>query len=186
MKGGGSKMNDRREKAVFLDRDGVINVRLPGGAYVTCREEFVFCEGVAEALRLLQANGFLLIVVTNQRGIARGLMSEKDLDDVHRGMKEELGREGVTLDALYFCPHNLDDDCDCRKPRPGMLRAAMKSFAIDRELSIIIGDSETDIEAGRAAGVGGVLIVPKGEEATEGFRTAASLLAAAREITRDE
>jgi D-glycero-D-manno-heptose 1,7-bisphosphate phosphatase len=177
-------MNDRGEKAAFLDRDGVINVRLPGGAYVTRREEFVFCEGVAEALRLLQAKGFLLIVVTNQRGIGRGLMTEKDLDDVHRGMREELDREGVILDALYHCPHDLDDDCDCRKPRPGMLKAAMKSFAIDRERSIIIGDSETDIEAGRAAGVGGVLIVPDGEEAPAGWRTAPSLLAAARDITR--
>ncbi len=186
MKGGGATVSDHGEKAAFLDRDGVINVRLPGGAYVTRREEFVFCEGVAEALRLLQEKGFLLIVVTNQRGIGRGLMSVKDLDDVHRGMKEELAREGVTLDALYFCPHNLDDDCDCRKPRPGMLRAAMKSFAIDRERSIMIGDSETDIEAGRAAGVGGVLIVPEGEEAPAGFRTSPSLLAAAREITRDE
>ena len=177
-------MSDHGEKAAFLDRDGVINVRLPDGAYVTRREEFVFCEGVAEALRLLQEKGFLLIVVTNQRGIGRGLMSEKDLDDVHRGMKEALEREGVTLDAVYFCPHNLDDDCDCRKPRPGMLIAAMKRFAIDRESSIIIGDSETDIEAARAAGVGGVLVVPEGEEAPEGFRTAPSLLAAARDIAR--
>jgi D-glycero-D-manno-heptose 1,7-bisphosphate phosphatase len=185
VKGGGSKVNDRREKAVFLDRDGVINVRLPDGAYVTRREEFVFCEGVAEALRLLQEKGFLLIVVTNQRGIGRGLMTGKDLDDVHRGMREELDREGVTLDALYFCPHNLEDDCDCRKPRPGMLKAAMKRFDIDRKRSLIIGDSETDIEAGRAAGVGGVLIVPEGEEASVGFRTSPSLLAAAREIARD-
>lgn len=186
MKGEGLKVNDRGERAAFLDRDGVINVRLPDGAYVTRREEFVFCEGVAEALRLLQEKGFLLIVVTNQRGIGRGLMTEKDLDDLHRVMKEELGREGVTLDALYYCPHNLDDDCDCRKPRPGMLMAAMKKFAIDRERSIMIGDSETDIEAGRAAGVGGVLVVPEGEEAPAGFRAAPSLLAAARELTRDE
>jgi len=175
-----------RHRAVFLDRDGVINVRLPGGAYVTNWKEFTFCAAVPEALRMLRRAGFLLIVVTNQRGIGRGLMSEDDLEEIHRRMEEELEKEGVVLTAVLHCPHDLDDLCRCRKPKPGMLEDALKRFPVDREGSLIIGDSETDLEAGRNAGVEGILIVPEGEEPPDGYRTAPSLLTAARMITGAE
>ena len=161
-----------RHRAVFLDRDGVINVRLPGGAYVTRWEEFTFCPGAPEALRMLSGAGFLLIVVTNQRGIGRGLMSERDLREIHRRMREELEKEGVVLDAVLHCPHDLDALCSCRKPKPGMIERALKSCPIERQGSLVIGDSESDIEAGRSAGVEGILIVPEGAEAPAGYRTA--------------
>lgn len=173
----------RGHKAVFLDRDGVINVRLPGGAYVTRWQEFTFCAEVPEALRMLRRAGYLLVVVTNQRGIGRGLMSENDLKSIHRRMEEALEKEGVFLTAVLHCPHDIDDLCRCRKPEPGMLQEALRRFPIDRKDSLIIGDSETDIEAGRRVGVGGILIVPEGEEPPDGYRTATSLLTAARMIT---
>jgi D-glycero-D-manno-heptose 1,7-bisphosphate phosphatase len=172
-----------KRKAIFLDRDGVINVRLPGGAYVTRWEEFAFCEGASEAMKLLQRSGYLLLVVTNQRGIGRGLMTEDDLADIHRRMKEELGRRGVTLDAVLHCPHDHDAKCRCRKPHPGMIEEGVSRFAVDRDSSLIIGDSLSDIEAGRAAGIGGILVVPPGERAPEGLRTAPSLLDAALAVT---
>jgi D-glycero-D-manno-heptose 1,7-bisphosphate phosphatase len=170
-------------KAIFLDRDGVINVRLPDGAYVTRWEEFTFCEGAPEAMRLLQRSGYLLVVVTNQRGIGRGLMTEDDLADIHRRMREELEREGVTLDAVLHCPHDHDAKCRCRKPLPGMIEEGVSRFSVNRDSSLIIGDSLSDIEAGRAAGIDGILVVPPGEQASEGLRTAPSLLDAALAVT---
>lgn len=171
-----------RRKAVFLDRDGVINVRLPGDRYVTRWEEFSFHEGVAEALRLLAAAGYLLVVVTNQRGIGRGLMTEGDLEEIHRRMRLVLAREGVALDAVLHCPHDIAEGCRCRKPAPGMFEEAMRLLPIVRSGSLVVGDSETDLEAGRAAGVEGILIIPPGEECVPGRRTARSLLEAARQI----
>ena len=104
-------------RAVFLDRDGVLNVKLPENRYVRSWEEFTFRDGVVEALRMLRAGGYLLIVVTNQRGIGRGLMSEEDLAGVHRRMSSELAKEGVILDAVLHCPHDVGENCRCRKPR---------------------------------------------------------------------
>lgn len=173
-------------KAVFLDRDGVINVRLPDGRYVRRWEEFEFAEGVPEALRLLRRAGYLLIVVTNQRGIGRGLMTEGDLAGIHRRMQEALAREGVPLDAILHCPHDLDARCRCRKPEPGMIEEAMSRFDVDGSSSILIGDSESDIEAGRAAGVDGILVIPAGSAPPPGRRTARSLLEAARQIVGGE
>jgi D-glycero-D-manno-heptose 1,7-bisphosphate phosphatase len=170
-------------KAVFLDRDGVINVRLPGGAYVTRWEEFDFCEGVPEALRMLQDAGYLLVVVTNQRGVARGLMTEEDLEEIHRRMREELARERVVLEAVYFCPHGLDAGCRCRKPLPGMIEKAVEECRIDTAASLIIGDSPSDMEAGQAAGVRGLFITSSLEETPAGYMTAPSLLSAARAVT---
>ncbi len=169
-------------KAVFLDRDGVINERLPDGRYVTRWDEFAFLEGVPDALRLLRQAGYLLVVVTNQRGIGRGLMTEGDLEEIHRRMREVLAGEDVILDAVFHCPHDLDARCRCRKPAPGMIEEAMARLGIDAASSLVVGDSESDLEAGRAAGVDGILIVPPGEPAPEGRRTARSLLEAARNI----
>lgn len=173
-------------KAVFLDRDGVVNVRPPGGAYVTCWEEFAFCEGVPEGLRMLQDAGYLLVVVTNQRGVARGLMTEEDLEEIHRRMREKLAREGVVLEAVYFCPHDLDAGCRCRKPLPGMIEKAVEEFRIDTAASLIIGDSLSDMEAGKAAGVRGLFVTSSREETPAGFMTAPSLLSAARVVTGGE
>lgn len=172
-----------KRRAVFLDRDGVINVRLPGGAYVTRWEEFAFCEGAPEAMKMLQDAGYLLIVVTNQRGVGRGLMTEEDLGEIHRRMREELSKEGVVLEAVYFCPHDLDAMCRCRKPLPGMIEKAVEDRGIDAAGSLLIGDSVSDMEAGKAAGVSGLFITSSREETPAGYRTAPSLLSAARAVT---
>jgi D-glycero-D-manno-heptose 1,7-bisphosphate phosphatase len=166
---------------VFLDRDGVINRRIPGD-YVRTWEQFRFLRGARAGLRLLREAGFLLVVFTNQRGIARGLMTEEDLAEVHRRMLAELDRAGVALDAIYHCPHDQDADCDCRKPRPGMLARAIERFDVDPARSWVVGDSPSDLEAGRAVGVPGILVVPRGGKPPPGVRTAGSLLAAARDI----
>jgi D-glycero-D-manno-heptose 1,7-bisphosphate phosphatase len=173
----------RLRKAIFLDRDGVINVRLPDGAYVTKWEEFVFRDGAVEGMRLFGREGYSLIVVTNQRGIGRGIMTEDDLADIHGRMEAHLEREGVSLTAIYHCPHDHAARCGCRKPKPGMLLAAIEKFDIDGARSLIVGDSTSDIEAGRAAGVGGVLIVSEGGDSPAGERRARTLLEAARIIT---
>lgn len=166
---------------MFLDRDGVINRRIPGD-YVRTWGQFRFLRGARAGLRLLHEAGFLLIVFTNQRGIARGLMTEEDLVEIHRRMRAELGRAGAPLDAIFHCPHDEDAGCGCRKPRPGMLARAIERFGVNPALSWVIGDSPADLEAGRGVGVPGILVVPRGGERPQGVRTAGSLLAAARDI----
>lgn len=170
-----------RKKAIFLDRDGVINRRLPG-AYVRHWGEFRFCRGARAALRLLKEQGYLLIVFTNQRGIGRGLMTEADLEAVHRRMRAELAKAGAPVDDIFHCPHDRDAGCDCRKPRPGMLIRALRRFPVDPARSWVIGDGMTDLEAGRALGIPGVLVVPRGGARPAGVRCATSLPAAARLI----
>ncbi len=140
------------KRAVFLDRDGVINVKLPENRYVRNSSEFAFLPGVAEALSVLREMGFFLVVITNQRGIARGFMTPDDLRHVHRFMEEELGKSGVELDGLYHCPHDDHEYCDCRKPEPGMIVAACRDLGIDPAKSYMVGDSASDIDAGRRAG----------------------------------
>ena len=159
----------------------MINRRLPG-AYVRTWAQFHFLPGARAGLRLLRGAGYLLVVVTNQRGIARGLMSEEALAAVHARMTAELARAGVALDAIYHCPHAADAGCGCRKPSPGMLRAAIGRFGIDPARSWVVGDSPSDIAAGAALGIPGVLVVPRGAPRPPGARTAGSLLATARLI----
>ncbi|HEY5998836.1 MAG TPA: HAD family hydrolase [bacterium] len=174
-------MSSRR--AVFIDRDGVINERLPG-AYVRTWDEFRFRRGARAGLRLLREAGYLLIAVTNQRGIGRGLMTEGDLAQVHRRMQAELARAGAALDDILHCPHDLAAGCECREPRPGMLLRAIARHGIDPAESWIVGDSLSDLEAGEAAGVPGVLVAPRGAAVPPGVRSAGTLLAAARLIVR--
>jgi D-glycero-D-manno-heptose 1,7-bisphosphate phosphatase len=133
---------------VFLDRDGTINVKAPEGDYVKSWDEFEFLPGAAEAVRALREPGRRVVIVTNQRGIALGRMSEDDLADIHTRMLEVTG----PVDAIYHCPHD-DGECDCRKPLPGMLeRAAAEVPGVDLSRSVMIGDSESDMQAGRAVG----------------------------------
>ena len=167
--------------AVFVDRDGVINRRLPGD-YVRSWDQFSFLFGARAGLRLLREAGFLLVVITNQRGIGRGLMSEEDLAGIHRRMQVELLRAGAGVDAIYHCPHEIGDNCGCRKPRPGLIERALERFPVDRERSWVVGDSLSDLEAGRAAGIRGIFVVPRGETRPPGVPAAGSLLAAARVI----
>jgi D-glycero-D-manno-heptose 1,7-bisphosphate phosphatase len=139
-------------EAIFLDRDGVINRKLPENYYVSRVSQFEFLPGATRALSILRQLGYLLVVVTNQRGIARKLMTEEDLETVHSFMRTELEKAGATLDAVYHCPHEVHDNCRCRKPQPGMVLDAAGDLNIDLNSSYLVGDSKSDVEAGKKAG----------------------------------
>jgi D-glycero-D-manno-heptose 1,7-bisphosphate phosphatase len=161
-----SELHASRRKAAFIDRDGVINV---DSGFVYRIEDFVFLRGAIEALRQLQAAGYVLVVMTNQSGIARGLYTEADYWRLTDYMRAQLSGAGVHLSAVEHCPHLPDaviedyrQDCSCRKPRPGMLHRAAMALNIDLSASILVGDRATDIQAGRSAGVGHCWIVRSG------------------------
>jgi D-glycero-D-manno-heptose 1,7-bisphosphate phosphatase len=139
-------------RAVFLDRDGVINRKPPEGLYITSWADFKILPGVVEGIRLLNRAAFAVIVVTNQRSIAKGLMTIEELEEMHVRMSDLLESAGATIDGVYYCPHEMEPPCDCRKPAPGMLIEAARSREIDLPTSWMVGDSDIDIEAGRNAG----------------------------------
>ncbi len=154
------------DHAVFLDRDGVINV---DHGYTHRIEDFQFIAGSAEALALLQHGGWRLVVVTNQSGIARGLFSSADYERFTAHLRAQLSARGVHLDAVLHCPHLPDASvaayrlaCDCRKPGPGMLMRAARELSLDMARSVIVGDRLSDVRAGRAAGVGRCMLVRSG------------------------
>lgn len=158
-----------KNKAVFLDRDGIINRKPSDGDYVKTWEEFDFLPGVNEAIKKLKDNGFLIVIVTNQRGIAKGLMTKKDLDKIHRMMKKELEKGNAHIDKIYYCPHDLSEKCKCRKPEPGMLKRAASDLKIDLKNSWMIGDSESDIRAGKKAGCRTIIIIDKKPEGNKHY-----------------
>jgi D-glycero-D-manno-heptose 1,7-bisphosphate phosphatase len=140
-------------KAAFLDRDGVINRKAPTeGDYITRWEEMQILPGVVEAIALLNRAGFRVIVVSNQRCVAKGLVKAGELDSMHQRMCGELAAMGAKIDRVYYCPHEEQPPCSCRKPEPGMLFAAADEYQVDLRSSWMIGDSEKDVEAGRSAG----------------------------------
>ena len=154
------------QKAIFLDRDGTIN-RYVG--FLRKKEQFELLPGVAEAIRKINASGYLCIVVTNQPVIARGEVTVPELEEIHRKMETLLGLEGAYVDGLYYCPHHphkgyagevpeLKIECSCRKPKPGMLLQAAKDYNIDLSRSWMVGDGENDVLAGRNAGCRTALI----------------------------
>lgn len=138
----------RLPTTVFLDRDGVINRKMPSGAYVERWEQFEFLPGAIEALRLLAAAGIRAVVVTNQRGVALGRMTMADVDDIHRLMQAELGVHAAACAAVLVCPHE-EGTCECRKPALGLFRQAQELLpGIDIERSVVVGDSADDLLAG--------------------------------------
>ena len=141
----------QRTPSVILDRDGVLNCKRPRAQYVRNWSEWEWCPGSLEALRLLCDAGFRTIIASNQPGVSRGAMSEADLDDVHRRMRGEIAQAGGRIDAIYYCPHNWDDGCDCRKPKPGLLYQAQRDFHLDLTRTPFIGDDERDEAAAAAA-----------------------------------
>lgn len=153
-------------KAVFLDRDGVINV---DHGYVHRPEDFEFVEGVFEACRDFQDKGYLLIVVTNQSGIARGMYSEQDFQKLTAWMLTRFGDEGVDISHVYHCPHHPDfgpegaRNCQCRKPRPGMILAGLADYDLDPEQCMFIGDTKSDMQAAHAANIGRKILVRTGK-----------------------
>lgn len=153
---------ETKNRAVFLDRDGTINVEK---GYVYKPEDFEFEPGAIEAIRLLNQAGYKIFVVSNQSGIARGYYSEAAVEELHVWLAAELEKHGARVDAFYFCPHHPDYgtgkykiDCDCRKPSPGMLLKAAAEWNIDLNFSYMVGDHKSDIDAGHAAGVAPIFV----------------------------
>ena len=136
-------------RAVFLDRDGTL---MEDRGYLADPVGVRLLAGAAEALRSLRKSGALLVLVSNQSGIARGLIRHEQHERVHERFRELLAAEGVVLDGCYYCEHGPDEGCGCRKPRPGMLHAAAREHGIDLAASIMVGDKASDVAAGRAAG----------------------------------
>lgn len=173
-----AKNLSNKQKAVFLDRDGTINKYI---GFLRNIDDFELIDGVAEAVKKINASGYLAIVVTNQPVIARGEVTFAQLEEIHNKMETELGLKGAYLDAIYYCPHHphrgydgevpeLKIDCDCRKPKPGMLLKAAQDFNIDLSSSYMIGDGENDIKAGIAAGCKVILVNGEGTDSkTEAF-----------------
>lgn len=141
------------KKIVFLDRDGVINKKADEHCYILKVEDFVFNDGIFEVVSKLQNEGFEFVVITNQRGISRGLISEDELYEIHQFMKNEFYKNGIEMLDIFYCPHG-SDSCDCRKPKDGMLRQACSKYEIDLPNSILISDSRDDVEMGIKFGIG--------------------------------
>jgi len=139
-------MSDQN-KAIFLDRDGVINKEV---IHLSDPKNFEFIEGSIEALKILKQKSFLLIVITNQAGIARGLFTEETLMAIHDKMRNILNKNNIQLDDIYYCPHHPEftGSCDCRKPNPGMILKAQSKYNIDLTNSFMVGDTLNDIQTG--------------------------------------
>jgi D-glycero-D-manno-heptose 1,7-bisphosphate phosphatase len=171
------------KKAIFLDRDGVINRKAPEGQYVTRWEDMEFLPGSGQAVRLFNEAGFLVIVVSNQRCVAKGLITILELESMHERMCREFHAAGARIDAVYYCPHDKQPPCGCRKPQPGMLLQAAQAHDVQLGSSWMIGDSEHDVDAGRSAGCHTAQVV--GDESpahNAADLSAVSLLDAARKI----
>nr|ELR5113229.1 D-glycero-beta-D-manno-heptose 1,7-bisphosphate 7-phosphatase [Providencia stuartii] len=166
--------------AIFLDRDGTINI---DHGYVHKIDDFQFIDGAIEAMAELKNMGYALVVVTNQSGIGRGIYSEDSFMQLTEWMDWSLADRGVDLDGIYFCPHHPDakeeeyrQDCNCRKPKPGMLLDAQAFLNIDMASSIMVGDKLADMQAGKAANVGTTILVKSGETVTDEAIAAADLV----------
>lgn len=172
------------DRAVFLDRDGVINRKAPEGLYVIRWDEMHLLPGVVPAVAELNHAGFRVIVVTNQRCVAKGLITVADLDSMHQRMCETLAASGARIDAVYYCPHEEELSCGCRKPAPGMLLDAASRHKIDLRASWMIGDSEADVQAGRSAGCKTALLASIETSNAGADLVARSLLDAVRQIVK--
>ena len=153
-------------RLIILDRDGVINFDSP--AFIKSPEEWHPIPRALEAIALLKADGWLVAVCSNQSGVGRGLITPDALDGIHEKLRQALSPLGVRLDGLAFCPHRPEDDCRCRKPRPGMLTDMMESLGVGPEQTVVIGDSIRDIQAGQAAGCRCMLVRTGNGAACEG------------------
>lgn len=164
----------QRKPAAFLDRDGVLNV---DKGYVHTPDEFTWVQGAREAVKLLNDKGYLLIVVTNQAGVARGYYKEEHVNALHAWMNAELNKIGAHIDAFYFCPHHPTEglgsyrvECSCRKPKPGLIERALAEWPVDLQHSFLVGDRESDIACASAAGVKGYLFYDNGNNLYEFIR----------------
>ena len=145
--------NTHSKKIAFLDRDGVINKKAKEHCYITKKEDFIFNDGIFDVASQLQNDSFKFIIITNQRGIARGILTEEILNEIHLYMKIEFHKRGIEILDVFYCPHE-NNVCDCRKPKDGMLRKACEKYYIDKQESILISDSQEDIEMAKEFGIG--------------------------------
>lgn len=144
-------------RAVFLDRDGVLN--RDSDDFIKTPDELELLPRAAESVARLNAAGYLCIVITNQSGIARGLFAESALEPLHSKLRTEMAKSGARIDAIYYCPHGPDDGCDCRKPAAGMVLQAAREHGIDLNTSWLVGDRPGDIACGGTAGVRTILVL---------------------------
>ena len=173
-------------KAVFLDRDGTMAKDVH---YCRRPEDFELFPDTAKAIKFLNERGFKVIIITNQSGIARGYFTEETLAEIHDKMKRELAKEGAYVDAIYYCPHHPDDNCECRKPKPKLVLQAVKEHNIDLKQSFVVGDLQMDIDMGKAVGCKTILISNPpslDSEKTKVDATARDLLEAAQIITKQK
>ena len=153
-------MEPYSKKVILLDRDGVINRKPAEGDYVKRWEEFSFLPGAIEALKLLTENTYDVYIITNQRGIALGQMDENNLNSIHKQMTSELKKHGARIKQIYYCPHGNDDNCNCRKPKPGMLLQAASEHDFNLTKAIFVGDDLRDKQAGDAANCPTIILEP--------------------------
>jgi len=161
----------KKQPAIFIDRDGVINV---DHGYVGKVDDFHFINGVINACKNLKEKGYLLVVITNQSGIARGYYTETQFNLLTQWMDWSFANEGVELDGIYYCPHHYQEgigeykiECDCRKPKPGLIVNAAAELNLDLSRSILVGDTVTDIQAGISAGIKENYLVKTGKNITD-------------------
>lgn len=159
-----------KNKALFLDRDGVINV---DKKYVYKIEDFEFCEGIFELCDFFSKKGFLIFIITNQSGIARAYYTEEDFKILSDFILNAFAEKNIKISKIYHCPHL--EHCQCRKPKPGMLLKAQNEFDINMQDSIFIGDNLSDMQAGLSAGVGTLALIDSKVKENENFKTFANL-----------
>jgi len=169
-------MDRMSRRAVFLDRDGTLNVRPPEHEYVTAADDFVWIPGAREALGTLARAGYVLTVVSNQRGVRRGLVSPEVLHEIEQRIQRDLAAEGCSVGRFRYCFHNDEDDCACRKPKPGMILDLARELNLNLAESWVIGDAPSDVAAGKAAGCLTALV--GGARADDADLLAASVAAA--------
>ena len=145
-------LSKKTRRAVFFDRDGVLNRKPPLHDYVKTDDEFFWNTGAMELIKKINDLGFLVIVITNQRGIALGLMTAGFVEELHARMNNELAEIGAHIDGFYYCPHDHNDKCFCRKPKSGLFIKAKEEWDIDLSKSFSVGDRETDTEAALSVG----------------------------------
>jgi D-glycero-D-manno-heptose 1,7-bisphosphate phosphatase len=172
-------------RAVFLDRDGVINRKAPEGEYISKWNDMRFFPGIFKAALDFQRAGFKLVVITNQRGVSLRKVQLKDLEEIHTRTKAAFARHGVVITDIYCCLHDISDNCSCRKPKPGLLLQAAMDHALDLRSCWMIGDAPSDIEAGRNAGCKTLRILSRVARIENGPKpdiTARDLPSAARKV----
>jgi len=167
-----------KKKVIFIDRDGVINKEI---GYLYRIQDFEFIDGVFDTCKHFLSLGYEIIIITNQSGIARGFYKEEDFLKLNKWMLEKFYKKDIRIHDVFHCPHGPEDNCNCRKPKPGLFLKAIKKYSVDINKSWMIGDKETDIQSARDAGIGKTIIVKTGHSFDEDLTTADYILDSIKE-----